>query len=78
MMSNSILVEMMIKERQKSYEDELKRAMLISKLKKNRPALISVFIESIANGLIKMGEYLKRKYGKKTALEMSGNVCSCT
>ena len=76
MMSNSLLIEMIAKERQQFFEQEAREIQIASKIENNNKTFITNAIERFANLLISFGEYLKKKYSPESILELSEDRCT--
>ena len=75
MLSNSVLLELLAKERHQAFEEEAKKIRLLKFIKANQQKNQFFSIEKFANLLISVGEYLKRKYCPKTSIDTDSSVC---
>ncbi len=77
MMSNALLIEMVVKERQQFFEQEAREIQIATKVEKNRKTYRTKSIERFANLLISFGEYLNKKYSPDSMLGLSEDTCRC-
>ncbi|MCD4722680.1 MAG: hypothetical protein K8S13_22910 [Desulfobacula sp.] len=75
MLSNSVLLELLAKERHQAFEQEAKKMRLLKFIKANQQRKQFYSVEKFANLLISMGEHLKRKYCRKTSMDTDSSVC---
>ncbi len=77
MMSNPLVIELMIKERQQSLIQDAREISLAGRIETNKKTVVTKIIERFANLLISIGEYLKKKYSPESILELSEEACAC-
>ncbi len=77
MIANSLLIEMIAKERQQFFEQEAREIQFANKVENNNKTFITRSIERFANLLISFGEYLKKKYSPEPIPELSEDTCTC-